>query len=391
MSAARLLTLNAGSSSLKFGIYSATGDLSLQLSGEVSSIGHATNVRFLEDGAAVLQEAWPQTVDIETALIRLLGRLDWDGWSDGVVAVGHRIVHGGLAFTAPAWLTAETVTQLEQLSPLAPLHQPFNLRAVDIATTAFPNARQGAVFDTAFHAQQPEEARTYALPAHLRQTGVMGYGFHGLSYAYIADVMAKRYPVSARGRSIVLHLGSGASLCALDAGRSVATTMGFSALDGPPMSTRCGALDPGVVLYLMQERGMTAEAVSDLLYHQSGLLGLSGVSGDMAVLLASDEPAARQAIDVFCYRIAREIGSLAAALGGVDSLVFTAGIGEHAASIRKMIVERCAWLGAKLDDAANAVGASEIHARDSTLSLYVIPTDEQVIIARGLMALLGSG
>lgn len=257
-----------------------------------------------------------------------------------------------------------------------------------IAAQRLPRAFHAGAFDTAFHADQPELARLYALPRELIADGIVAYGFHGLSYDYIAGMLAQEDPSGAGGRAIVLHLGSGVSLCAMNKGRSLATTMGFSALDGPPMSTRCGSLDPGVVLHLMHAKGMSVEAVTDLLYHRSGLLGLSGLSGDMVTLLASREPNARQALDAYVYRISREIGSLAAAAGGVDTLVFTAGVGENAAAIRARICGLCAWLGVALDEAANTAADRQISRAESAVKVLVIPTDEQIVIARQLLGLL---
>lgn len=388
MNAARLLTLNAGSSSLKFAVYETGPGLPLRLSGQVSGLGASPRLRARLDGETLADESWTDTADLDAVLDRTLAWLTDAGWSEGLAAVGHRIVHGGLEFRAPLELTAAVLRRLEALAPLAPLHQPFNLRGVARATERFPHALQVGVFDTAFHAGQPEVARLYALPRDLIAEGVLAYGFHGLSYDYIAGVLRARDESRAGGRAIVLHLGSGVSLCALDQGRSVATTMGFSALDGPPMSTRCGALDPGVILYLMQARGMDAAAVTDLLYNRSGLLGLSGLSGDMKTLLASAEPYARQALEVYVYRIAREIGSLAATLGGLDTLVFTAGVGENAAPIRARIADLCGWLGVRLDTEANASGAGRISRSDSAVQALVIPTDEQAVIARGVTKLL---
>lgn len=388
MSAARLLTLNAGSSSLKFAVYEASPGLPLRLSGQVSGLGDTPRLQAYLDGVTLADESWTGTAGLDAVLERTLTWLAGAGWSEGLAAIGHRIVHGGLEFRAPAELTAAVLQRLEALAPLAPLHQPFNLRGVALAQARFPEALQVGVFDTAFHAGQPEVARLYALPRDLIAEGVLAYGFHGLSYDYIAGVLRARDGPRAGGRTIVLHLGSGVSLCALAEGRSVATTMGFSALDGPPMSTRSGALDPGVILYLMQARGMDAAAMTDLLYNRSGLLGLSGLSGDMQILLASAEPDARQALAVYVYRIAREIGSLAAALGGLDTLVFTAGVGENAAPIRARIAELCGWLGVRLDADANAAGADRISGPDSAVQVRVIPTDEQAVIARGVAGLL---
>jgi acetate kinase len=390
MSGPRLLTLNAGSSSLKFAVYEATAELPLRLSGQVSGLGAAPRLRVQVDDETLADESWAGASSLDAVLDRTLDWLEAAGWSEGLAAVGHRIVHGGLDFRAPAALTADVLRRLGTLAPLAPLHQPFNLRGVARAAGRFPGALQVGVFDTAFHAGQPETARLYALPRDLIAEGVLAYGFHGLSYDYIAGALRAQDGARAGGRAVVLHLGSGASLCALDHGRSVATTMGFSALDGPPMSTRSGALDPGVILYLMQDRGMDAAALTDLLYNRSGLLGLSGLSGDMKTLLASEAPDARQALEVYVYRIAREIGSLAAALGGLDTLVFTAGVGENAAPIRARIVDLCGWLGARLDVAANAAGERRISGPDSGVQVLVIPTDEQLVIAQGAAALLAA-
>lgn len=388
MSAPTLLTLNAGSSSLKFAIYEAGPGLPQRLSGQVSGLGTAPRLRARAGGEAIADESWADTTGPDAVLERTLAWLADAGWSEDLAAVGHRIVHGGRAFRAPVDLTAAVLERLEALAPLAPLHQPFNLRGVAQAIERFPDARQVGVFDTAFHAGQPEVARLYALPRDLIADGVLAYGFHGLSYDYIAGALREQDGSRAGGRTIVLHLGSGVSLCALEDGCSVATSMGFSALDGPPMSTRSGALDPGVILYLMQARSMTVAAITDLLYNRSGLLGLSGLSGDMQTLLASAEPDARQALDVYVYRIAREIGSLAAALGGLDTLVFTAGVGENAAPIRARISALCGWLDVRLDADANAAGEHRISGPDSAVKVLVIPTDEQVVIARGVARLL---
>lgn len=391
MTARRLLTLNAGSSSLKFAVYETGADLPLRLAGQVSGLGGAPHLRVRAGTDLVANETWPETQGLEAVLDRTFRWLGDAGWNAGVDAVGHRIVHGGLEFREPTPLSAPVLERLEALASLAPLHQPFNLRGVAMATAQFPRALQAGVFDTAFHATQPQVARLYALPRDLIDEGVLAYGFHGLSYDYIAGSLRTQEGPDAGGRTIVLHLGSGVSLCALRDGKSVATTMGFSALDGPPMSTRSGGLDPGVVLHLMHAKRMSVEAVTDLLYHRSGLLGLSGLSGDMVTLLASADPHAREAIEVYVYRIAREIGSLAAALGGLDTLVFTAGVGENAATIRSSIVGLCGWLGVSLDPEANQSGAMRISRPDSAVKVLVIPTDEQVVIARGLAGLLAAG
>ncbi|MES2032855.1 MAG: acetate/propionate family kinase [Pseudomonadota bacterium] len=386
MTSCAILTLNAGSSSLKFAIYDAMPASPLRLSGQVSGLGGTPRLRASSQDAGSVDEVWTGPTDPDAILERLF---DWlaANRADDIVAVGHRIVHGGRSFRAPTILTRQVIDQLAALSPLAPLHQPFNLDGVATARRRIPGALQVGVFDTAFHVDQPDVARLYALPRDLIDEGVVAYGFHGLSYDYIAGALRDR-DARAGGRAVVLHLGSGVSLCAMNDGRSVATTMGFSALDGPPMSTRSGALDPGVILHLLQTKGMDAGAVSDLLYNRSGLLGLSGVSGDMVTLLASTEPHARQALEVYVYRIVREIGSLAAAMGGLDTLVFTAGVGENAAQIRDRIAAGCAWLGVTLDAAANLAAADRISGPQSRVEVLVIPTDEQVVIARGVAACL---
>lgn len=387
----QILVLNAGSSSLKFAVYDSVGEgLSLGMTGAVSGLPDRPQFRVRDaEGATLAETEWPKAAG---ALDEALGRtLDWlagEGGVSGPAAIGHRIVHGGLAFDAPVRLEAETLRRLEALSPLAPLHQPFNLAAVRAAQDRFPGAVQVGCFDTAFHAGQPRLARLYALPRDLTEGGVLAYGFHGLSYDFIAGELRDRFGPSCGGRVIVAHLGSGVSLCALADGESLATTMGFSALDGPPMATRSGALDPGVLLYLMEDRGMSAADLTDLLYRRSGLLGVSGESGDVRVLLASDRPEAREALDLFVYRLSREIGGLAAALGGVDRLVFTAGVGENAAEIRARVLQACAWLGADLDAEANRAGAEIITTPASQLQALVLPSDEQIVIARAARALL---
>ena len=388
MNARRLLTLNAGSSSLKFAIYDVGPLLTLKLSGQVSGLDSTPRFSARAGGEMVANEPWPRVQGLSAALQQTFNWLDSAGWANEIGAVGHRIVHGGLEFSAPTRLSDDVLKRLKALSPLAPLHQPHNLRGVERAAAHFPGTVQVGVFDTAFHATQPQVARLYALPRDLIDAGVIAYGFHGLSYEYIAGALRSEVGAAAGGRSIVLHMGSGVSLCAMESGRSVATTMGFSALDGPPMSTRSGALDPGVILHLMQARGMSADSISDLLYHQSGLLGLSGISGDMQTLLASRRPHARQALEVYVYRIAREIGSLTAALGGLDTLVFTAGVGENASRIRARIAEQCAWLGVRLDPKANQSGLRQISREDSQVRVLVIPTDEQIVIARGVVGFM---
>jgi len=307
-----------------------------------------------------------------------------------LAALGHRVVHGGLRHSRPARVTPELLVELEALVPLAPLHEPHNLAPIRMAMTLNPELPQLACFDTAFHRTAPEVEQAFALPYALYDEGVRRYGFHGLSYEYIASVLPERAPEIADGRVVVLHLGNGCSACALKARASVATTMGFTALDGLPMGTRCGALDAGVVLHLIQQKGMAAEALVDLLYRRSGMLGLSGISSDFRALLASEEPRARFALDVFNYRAACEIGSLAAALGGLDGVVFTAGVGENAALVRSAICRACSWLGLELDEAANSEHRTRISTPGSRVAVYVIKTDENLMIARHARALVGS-
>ena len=297
-------------------------------------------------------------------------------------AVGHRIVHGGVRFSAPRLVDAAVLAELEALIPLAPLHQPHNLAAVKAVAKVAPGLPQVACFDTAFHRSQPAVAQEFALPRRYRDEGVRRYGFHGLSFEYVASVLPDYDTHAARGRTVVAHLGSGASLCAMDAARSVATTMGFTPLDGLMMATRCGTLDPGVVLYLRDRHHLSASDVQHLLYHESGLLGVSGLSSDMRELLASSDPRAAEAVDMFVYRVGREIGSMAAALHGVDALVFTGGIGENAAGIRARVCADAAWLGLELDAGANATGGPCISTRSSHVSVWVIPTNEEALVAR---------
>ncbi len=325
----------------------------------------------------------------EDALGALLRWLENHFRDNQPVAAGHRVVHGGSLYTEPVIVTDLVMAELRRLIPLAPLHQPHNLAAIAALSKLHPSLPQIACFDTAFHHTQSQVATAFALPRRLAAEGIRRYGFHGLSYEYIASVLPDILgPEGAEGRIVVAHLGSGASLCAMRAGSSVATTMSFSALDGLPMSRRCGSLDPGVVLYLMQEKGMTAAEVSDLLYNGSGLYGVSGISDDMRTLLASDNPSAKEAVTLFVYRIGRELGSMTAALGGLHALVFTAGIGERAAEIRRRVCEDAAWLGVDLDQRANLAGGALITRYGSQTSAWVIPTDEDLMIALHAWTLL---
>ena len=390
-----VLVLNAGSSSLKFGMYQRReeGDLALVAKGQVEGIGTGPRLSAKDESGATLvdQELSADVCDASSALDQLAEWLSSRFDRESLAAVGHRVVHGGQQFSRPALVTAEIVQELKALSPLAPLHQPFNLAAIEAVFERLPGLPQVACFDTAFHRGHSAVADLIPLPEDLRARGLQRYGFHGLSYEYIASVLPDVAPEIAAGRALVAHLGSGASICAVDGGRSVDSSLGFTALDGLCMGSRPGGMDPGVVLYLFQELGMSARDVEDVLYRKSGLLGISGISNDMRALVGSDEPAARLAVDYFVYRAAREIGSLTAVLGGLDGLVFTAGIGENDAEIRRRICEACAWLGVRVDAEANEAHGPRITTSDSDVSAWVIPTDEELMIARHTVAQLDAG
>lgn len=381
-----ILVLNAGSSSVKFALFPTDrrpARQALVCEGEIEHIGHALHFIARDGAGTTLAAHQPRGTSHEDALAALLGWIDVRFDRYRLVAAGHRVVHGGTRYAGPVRIDAAVADGLRALIPLAPLHQPHHLAAIDALSKLHPALTQIACFDTAFHRTQSALATAFALPRALTAEGIRRYGFHGLSYEYIASVLPGIAGAeTAAARVVVAHLGSGASLCAMRGGRSVATTMGFTALEGLPMSRRCGSLDPGVVLYLQQQKGMTADEVSHLLYQESGLYGVSGVSDDMRELLASEDPAAREAIALFAYRIGRELGSLAAALGGLDALVFTAGIGEHAAEIRRRVCEGASWLGVELDDSANTAGTPRISREASRVSAWVIPTDEDLMIAR---------
>ena len=377
------LALNAGSSSLKFGLFHPAEDGTVVLRGEIEEI--TTAPRLLAhgpDGGVLADRRWPSGAAPEFAEL-LQAVLDLVEGHAGLAlaAVGHRVVHGGAKHVAPARITPALLVELDALTPLDPLHMPHCLAPMRAIASIHPGLPQVACFDTAFHHTIPAVATRIALPRALTEAGLRRYGFHGLSYDYVARELRRLSPAMARGRVIVAHLGSGASLCALLGGRSIATTMGFSVLDGLMMATRCGSLDPGVILYLGRQGHSFAE-IETLLYAQSGLLGVSGFSGDMQALLASDDPRAREAIDLFTYRVATETGALVSALSGLDGLVFTAGIGEHSPAIRTEICTRLAWLGVRLDEAANAAGRASISAPDSQIEVRVIATDEEAMIAR---------
>jgi acetate kinase len=382
-----ILVLNAGSSSIKFSIFERhvrPGPEGLICDGEFEGIGH--RVHFVakdHSGTPLADKYLTGATSHEDALASLMDWVERQVSINRLVAAGHRVVHGGSLYTAPIRISSSVLDELRRLIPLAPLHQPHNLAAIGAISKFHPDLPQVACFDTAFHLTQPEVAAAFALPRSITTQGVRRYGFHGLSYEYIAGVLPDVLGLAAAdGRVVVAHLGSGASMCAMHRRRSVATTMSFTPLDGLAMGTRCGNLDPGVILYLIQEKGMTPQAVSDLLYHSSGLLGVSGISDDMRTLLASDDPLAADAVALFIYRFSRELGSLAASLGGLDALVFTAGIGEHAPEIRRRVCEQAGWLGVELDGAANAAGAATITMPGSKTSAWVIPTNEDLMIAR---------
>jgi acetate kinase len=388
-----IVVLNAGSSSIKFSLFLARGaDLELDVRGQIEGIYTAPHfVAKGRDGATKSEKSWGEGTKLghDASLRHLMDFLRQELADDRLVGVGHRVVHGALDFREPVRMDAGVLAKLEKLVPLAPLHQPHNLAPIRVLLGAAPELPQVACFDTSFHRTNPDIAQRFAIPSELHDAGVRRYGFHGLSYEYIASVLPQHDAAAAAGRTIVLHLGNGASMCAIEGGKSVASTMGFTAVDGLPMGTRTGALDPGVILYLMDERKLDARAIEKLIYSQSGLLGVSGISSDMRTLLASDDPRAKLAIDLYCYRIRREMGSLAAALGGLDTLVFTAGIGENSAAIRERVCRDAAWLGAALDPAANAKGGPRINAAGSRVAAWAIPTNEELMIARHTRRVLG--
>ena len=382
--------INAGSSSVKFSFYEGERPI---LTGQVDGIGAHPSASATgpnrEKITAPDLGAKPPSVPSEVLPVILpwarerLGdrRLD---------ALGHRVVHGGMHYSRPARVTPELIAELEALVPLAPLHEPHNLAPIQMAMRLNPELPQVACFDTAFHRTAPEVEQAFALPYAFFEEGIRRYGFHGISYEYIASVLPERAPEIANGRIVVAHLGNGCSACAMRERTSIATTMGFTALDGLPMGTRSGALDAGVGLHLIQQKGMSAEQLVDLLYRRSGMLGLSGISSDFRELLASDHPRARFAVEVFCYRVAGHMASLAAALGGLDGIVFTAGVGENAAPVRSAICGACSWLGLDLDEAANREHKERISAPGSRVAAYVIKTDENLMIARHARGLVGS-
>jgi acetate kinase len=382
--------INAGSSSVKFSIYEGERRI---LAGQIDGIGANPSASAIGPNGEKIAPpdlgTKPPTVPSEV----LPAILPWarERLDDRrLAALGHRVVHGGLHHSHPARVTPELLAELEALVPLAPLHEPHNLAPIKLAMTLNPELPQVACFDTAFHRTAPEVEQAFALPYSFYEEGIRRYGFHGLSYEYIATVLPEHAPAIASGRVVVAHLGNGCSACAMRNRVSIATTMGFTALDGLPMGTRCGELDAGVVLHLIQQKGMSADGIVDLLYRRSGMLGLSGISSDFRELLASDNPRARFAVEVFCNRVARHIASLAAALGGLDGIVFTAGVGENAAPVRSAVCRACAWLGLELDEVANREQKERISSGNSRVAAYVIKTDENLMIARHARALVDS-
>ena len=395
-----ILVLNAGSSSIKFAIFDQRGDGTSsgsgeRLRGQIDGIGDKPHFKaktpdgkVVADEAVALHEVATGNPH-ERALAVLLGFIERFDPSLAVTAFGHRVVHGGPDFAAPLLLDETTLGALDRFVPLAPLHQPHNLAGVRAALRAFPHALQVACFDTAFHRRQPWVADTFALPRHYYDEGVRRYGFHGLSYDYISRYLQQAHPDLARGRVVVAHLGNGASLCAIRDGRAMGSTMGFTAVDGMPMGTRTGQLDPGVVLYLLAEKRLSPAEIETLIYKESGLLGLSGISGDWRRLEEAGTGPAAEAMAYFTFRALREIGGLTATMGGIDALVFTAGIGENAAGLRQDIAAGMGWLGVAIDPARNAAKAEIISTDASTVTVLVIPTDEEAVIAHHTRNLLG--
>ena len=387
-----LLVVNAGSSSIKFELFEIgpADALVRRFEGQIEGIGVRPRLVAKDAAGRKLVERSLDSSEVSgvEAAQGVLGAWLHEQLEAPPVAVGHRVVHGGPLFSAPTAIDDKVLASLEQFVPLAPLHQPNNLAPIRSLRRREPGLLQVACFDTAFHRGHPPLADRYAIPEALYEEGVRRYGFHGLSYEYIASRLPEIAPEIAGGKVIVAHLGSGASMCALDAGRSIDSTMGFTALDGLPMGTRPGQLDAGVVLYLMAAKGMDAKAIEHLLYHDCGLKGLSGVSNDVRDLLASPEPRAKLALDFFVYRIAQLTGALTASLGGLDGFVFTAGVGENAPVIREAVTHRLAWLGLELDPAANAQRALRISRASSRVGVLVIPTDEELMIARHTLAVL---
>lgn len=386
-----ILVINAGSSSIKFALFPAGAALEsgAVLRGQVENTGTAPALKARrQDGSSIAAPTPQGTVGTIASLAFLLDWLKLNLSEHRLASAGHRVVHGGENHSAPVRIDARVIESLDALIPLARLHEPVEVEAIKGLARLRPGMPQVACFDTAFHHHRPSVDKLFAIPREYTAAGVKRYGFHGLSYEYIATCLPKILGDRATGRVVVAHLGSGASMCAMREGRSIATTMSFTPLDGLMMGTRCGAIDPGVLLYAIQERGMSAHEVSDILYTKSGLLGVSGISNDMRDLLASDDPHAKEAIELFVYRATRELGALAAVLGGLDALVFTGGIGEHAAPVRAMVCDKARWLGIELDAAANCQHRALITTAASRVAACIIPTDEEIVIARHTRRLL---
>lgn len=380
-----ILTLNAGSSSIKFSIYYSGSKPEEVMRGQVENLGPVARFIVQLPGSEQHQVELG-AADHQSALKAILEHSQSHFKDTSISCVGHRIAHGGIDFTHPIQLTDAALEKLQVLAPLAPLHQPHNLKVVAAAKAAFPEALQIGCFDTSFHRDHPWVNDTFGLPRKYYDQGVRRYGFHGLSYNFITSDLAEREPALARGRVVVAHLGNGASMCAINAGKSVASTMGFSALDGLPMGTRCGQLDPGVLLYLLDQENMSSAQITDLLYNESGLKGLSGMSNDMRALTASDKPEAQQALDYYAFRVRRELGAMIAVLGGIDAFIFCGGIGENSAPMRARICEKMEWIGIKLDPIQNAANAFDIGSMETRV--LVMPTDEERVIARAAANML---
>ena len=386
-----ILTLNAGSSSLKFAVFGAnpSGSPTQILRGQITGASSSSRVTVTgKGGEPLLDQSWPSRQDAQqnaSALLELVAGLDGGG---AVTAVGHRIVHGGRRFRGPELVSESILQELEELKPLAPLHQPLGLAPVKALIDAYPELPQVCCFDTAFHHDLAPPVSRYAIPRRFEEKGLRRYGFHGLSYQYIAERLRQDWPYLAGARVIAAHLGSGASLCALRDGHSVDTTMGFSALDGLVMATRPGSIDPGILLHLQRSEGLSVDELEHLLYHECGLLGVSGESGDVRALLSSSSPAAVEALELFAFSIARHVAALTATLGGLDAVVFTGGVGEHSAQVRKAVAERLRWMGLELDLEANDAGRPVISLNNSRVRALVIPTDEEQVIAQQTLSLL---
>src|SRR5215471_8006047 len=386
-----IFVINAGSSSVKFSLYRTAPDRSVEAGahGQVEGIGTSPRLKVADAQGRVLADQVVAGKDYTGAIAEIH---DWFktyvGSEAALDGIGHRVVHGGSIYSRPVVIDDRVIAGLEELVPLAPLHQPHHIAAIRAFASIAPKVPQVACFDTAFHYSQPPLAREFALPRELSAKGIHRYGFHGLSYEYIVAKLPEVAPAYANGKIIVAHLGNGASMCAINEGRSIATTMGFTPVDGLPMGTRTGTLDPGVILFLLGQEGMDADTIEHLIYERSGLLGVSGLSSDMRMLLTSGAPAAKEAIDLFVYRIGRELGSLVAALGGLDALVFTGGIGENAAEVRARVCAPAKWIGIALDEAANSRNGLLISAPASAVSVWVVPTDENLMVARHTRQLL---